>query len=140
VLTTGPKVCRFKHRRGNLFLKAIKICSTPSFGGDVKPSAPCAILQHVKEPLCEVIMHPINAQVFQKYPCPFIINDHIYMPKYQCSASHVQYTVMLIHGNNSPCTVHSEYAETCQCWKVSGIFLRIWSDENPHAFHHVLLQ
>jgi hypothetical protein len=73
----------------------------PSFGGDVKPLAPCTILQHVKEPLCKIIMHPINAQVFQKYPCPFIINDHIYMPKYQCSASHVQYTVMLIHSNNS---------------------------------------
>jgi hypothetical protein len=33
------------------FLKAIKISSTASLGGEVKPSAPCRkILRHVKEP------------------------------------------------------------------------------------------
>jgi hypothetical protein len=33
------------------FLRAIKICSTTSFGGEVKPSASCLkILQHVKYP------------------------------------------------------------------------------------------
>jgi hypothetical protein len=34
------------------FLKAIQICSTTSFRGEVKPSAPCCkILWHVKDPL-----------------------------------------------------------------------------------------
>jgi hypothetical protein len=33
------------------FLRAIKIPSMPSFGGEVKPSAPCSkILRHVKIP------------------------------------------------------------------------------------------
>jgi hypothetical protein len=33
VLATGPKGHRFKHGRGDGFLRAIKICSTPSFDG-----------------------------------------------------------------------------------------------------------
>jgi hypothetical protein len=36
VLATGPKVRGF-----NGFLKVIKIRSTTSFGGEVKPSVPC---------------------------------------------------------------------------------------------------
>jgi hypothetical protein len=39
-----------KPNRGDGFLRAIKICSTPSFRGEVKPSAPCCkILQYIKE-------------------------------------------------------------------------------------------
>jgi hypothetical protein len=46
VLATGPK------GRGFLLARAIKIRSTPSFGWEVKPEAPCRkILQHVKDPL-----------------------------------------------------------------------------------------
>jgi hypothetical protein len=43
----------FKPCRGRLiFLRAIKIRSMTSFGGEVKPSAPCRkILKHVKDPL-----------------------------------------------------------------------------------------
>jgi hypothetical protein len=37
VLATGPKFRRFKPGRGDGFLKAIKICSTTSFGEEVKP-------------------------------------------------------------------------------------------------------
>jgi hypothetical protein len=49
VLATGPNVHRFKASQGDEFLRAIKIHSTPSFGGEVKPSAPCCkILWHVK--------------------------------------------------------------------------------------------
>jgi hypothetical protein len=37
--------------KGNEFLMAIKIRSTTSFGGGVKPSVPCRkILRHVKNP------------------------------------------------------------------------------------------
>jgi hypothetical protein len=51
VLAFGTKVREFKQGRGDGFLRAAKICSTPSFGGEVKPEAPChKILQHVKEP------------------------------------------------------------------------------------------
>jgi hypothetical protein len=39
VLATGPKVREFKPSRG-LCVRVIKI-NTPSFGGEVKPSAPC---------------------------------------------------------------------------------------------------
>jgi hypothetical protein len=35
VLATGPKV------RGSMDFKGDKISSTPSFGGEVKPSVPC---------------------------------------------------------------------------------------------------
>jgi hypothetical protein len=35
---------------GNGFLRAIKICNTTSFGGEVKLAVPCRkILQHVKD-------------------------------------------------------------------------------------------
>jgi hypothetical protein len=40
VLAIGSKVCGFKTGRGDGFLKAIKIRSTPSFGGGVKTEAP----------------------------------------------------------------------------------------------------
>jgi hypothetical protein len=53
MLAIGPKVCRFKLSRGNGFLRVIKIHSTPSFRGEVKPSAPCReILWHIKK-VCE---------------------------------------------------------------------------------------
>jgi hypothetical protein len=49
VLVTGPKGRGFKSGRGDGFLRAIKIRSTPSFGWEVKPEAPCRkILRHVK--------------------------------------------------------------------------------------------
>jgi hypothetical protein len=55
VLAVGPKVYRFRPGRGDGFLRAIKICSMPSFGGEVKPGAPCSkILPHVKKLLGEV--------------------------------------------------------------------------------------
>jgi hypothetical protein len=41
VLAIGPKVRQFKPNRGDGFLKAIKIHSIPSFGGEVKPEALC---------------------------------------------------------------------------------------------------
>jgi hypothetical protein len=51
VLTTGPKVRRFAPSRGRWILRAIKICSTTRFGGEIKPSAPSRkILLYVKEP------------------------------------------------------------------------------------------
>jgi hypothetical protein len=50
VLATGPKGRGFKPGRGDGFLRAIKIRSTPSFGWEVKPEAPCSkILRHVKD-------------------------------------------------------------------------------------------
>jgi hypothetical protein len=51
VLATGPKRRRFKPGQGDGFLMEIKICSTPSFGREVNPEAPChKILWHVEEP------------------------------------------------------------------------------------------
>jgi hypothetical protein len=52
VLATGPKGCGFKPGRGDGFLRAIKIRSTPSFGSEVKPEVPCRqILRRVTNPL-----------------------------------------------------------------------------------------
>jgi hypothetical protein len=41
VLAIRHKVCGFKLGRGDGFLRAIKIGSTPSFEGEVKPETPC---------------------------------------------------------------------------------------------------
>jgi hypothetical protein len=50
VLATRPKGCGFEPGQGDEFLRAIKICSTPSFGWEVKPEVPCPrILWHVKD-------------------------------------------------------------------------------------------
>jgi hypothetical protein len=49
VLAIGSKVLGFKPDKGAGVLRAIKICSTPPFGGNVKTVAPCCeILRHVK--------------------------------------------------------------------------------------------
>jgi hypothetical protein len=40
VLAIGPKVRGFKHDQGRCILRAIKIRSTISLGGAVKPSVP----------------------------------------------------------------------------------------------------
>jgi hypothetical protein len=52
VFAFRPKVRRFKPGRGNGLLRATKFRSTPSFGGEEKPEAPCRkILQNVKNHL-----------------------------------------------------------------------------------------
>jgi hypothetical protein len=49
VLATGPKVRGFKAGRGDGCLRAIKIRSTSSLGGEIKPEALCRkVLRHVK--------------------------------------------------------------------------------------------
>jgi hypothetical protein len=49
MLATGPKVCGLKPGRGDGFLRVLIICSTPSFGGEVKLETPChKILWRVK--------------------------------------------------------------------------------------------
>jgi hypothetical protein len=49
VLAIGSKVRGFKLSNGDDILGAIKISRTPSFGGEVKPSAQCSkILWNVK--------------------------------------------------------------------------------------------
>jgi hypothetical protein len=40
VLAIGPKVRGFKPNHDDGFLRATKICNTPSFGGEVKPLGP----------------------------------------------------------------------------------------------------
>jgi hypothetical protein len=53
-LAIGLKVRRFKPGRCDGFLRAIKVRSTPSFGGEVQlEAARRRILRHVKE-LCSV--------------------------------------------------------------------------------------
>jgi hypothetical protein len=48
VLAIRPNARGLKLCQGEEFLRAIKIRSTPSFGGEVKPETPCKILRHVK--------------------------------------------------------------------------------------------
>jgi hypothetical protein len=49
MLAIRPKVHMFKPSQSNGFLRAIEICSMPSFGGELKPEPlRCKILWHVK--------------------------------------------------------------------------------------------
>jgi hypothetical protein len=49
VLTTGSRGREFKAGQDDGFLRALKIRSTPFFGWEVKPEAPCReMLRHVK--------------------------------------------------------------------------------------------
>jgi hypothetical protein len=51
VLTIGIKVAGSNPAEDDKFLRPIKIRSTSSFGGEVKPSVPCRkILRHVNKP------------------------------------------------------------------------------------------
>jgi hypothetical protein len=52
VFAAGSKARGFKPGRGRWIIEEIKILSTPFFGGEVKPSAPCRlILRQGKEPI-----------------------------------------------------------------------------------------
>jgi hypothetical protein len=51
VLAFGTQVRGFKPVE---FFGRKKILSTPSFGREVKPSVPCRVLRHVKEPKSDV--------------------------------------------------------------------------------------
>jgi hypothetical protein len=64
VLTIGPKVRGLKPGRGDGILRAIKILSTHSFGGEVKPYTPCRkILLHVKNHLGSVNKNTSQGQI-----------------------------------------------------------------------------
>jgi hypothetical protein len=54
VLAFGTQVRGFKPGRSRRIFKGEKILSTPSFGGEVKPSVPCRALRHVTEPKSDV--------------------------------------------------------------------------------------
>jgi hypothetical protein len=45
------KVCGLKPGQGDRLLRVIKVHSTPSFRGEVKPQAPCSEIWHVKNHL-----------------------------------------------------------------------------------------
>jgi hypothetical protein len=49
VLAIGPKLRGFKCCRGDGFLRALKIRSTPSFGRELKPSAPCRNIYYMQQ-------------------------------------------------------------------------------------------
>jgi hypothetical protein len=64
VLPTGPKVHAFKRSQGDGFLRAIKIRNTPSFGGEVKPDAPCRkMLWHVRKSLASMNKNCSQGQI-----------------------------------------------------------------------------
>jgi hypothetical protein len=50
VLAVRLKACGLKLGRNDGFLRAIKICRTPSYGWEIKPEVPCRkILRHIKD-------------------------------------------------------------------------------------------
>jgi hypothetical protein len=67
VLAFGTQVRGFKPGRSRRIFRAKKILSTPSFGGEVKPSVLCRALRHVKEPKSDV-----EVATFGKISRPFL--------------------------------------------------------------------
>jgi hypothetical protein len=64
VLAVGPKIYGFRLSRGDGVLRAITIRGTPSFGGEVTPSAPCRkFLRHFKD-LYEEIFRKQNSAFY----------------------------------------------------------------------------
>jgi hypothetical protein len=64
MLTIRPKVHGFKPVQGEGFLRAIKIHSTCSFGGEIKLEAPCCkILWHVKKSLANMNKDTFQGQI-----------------------------------------------------------------------------
>jgi hypothetical protein len=49
VIAIGPNVRGLIPGRGDEFVSALKIRSTPSVGEELKPSSPCKILRNVKK-------------------------------------------------------------------------------------------
>jgi hypothetical protein len=75
VLATGPKVRGFKPGQGREDFKGDKIRSTPSFGGEVKPSVPCRRLRHIKEP-------------YEHDRCSLAkFSGRVFHPRFTCSAT-----------------------------------------------------
>jgi hypothetical protein len=72
VLAIKPKVRWFKPSQGGWFLRAIKICSTLSFGGEVKSEASREILRHVKKALASVNKNTLQGQIHHSL-CPFLL-------------------------------------------------------------------
>jgi hypothetical protein len=70
VLAFGTQFRGFKPGRNRRIFKGEKILSTPSFGGEVKPSVPCHALRHVKEPKSDV-----EVATFGKISRPFLAHN-----------------------------------------------------------------
>jgi hypothetical protein len=67
VLAFGTQVRGFKPGRSRRIFSGEKILSTPSFGGEVKPSVSCRALRHVKEAKSDV-----EVATFGKISLPFL--------------------------------------------------------------------
>jgi hypothetical protein len=51
MLPLDPRFTVSNAAKGDELIRAIEICSMPSLGGEVRPSAPChKSLQHIKNP------------------------------------------------------------------------------------------
>jgi hypothetical protein len=73
VLAFGTQVRGFKPGRSLRIFRAKNILSTPSFGGELKPSVPCRALRHVKEPKSDV-----EVVTFGKISRPFLAHSSIF--------------------------------------------------------------
>jgi hypothetical protein len=70
VLAIRPKIHGFKPGQSHCFLRAIKISSIPSFGGEVKLEDPCHnILQHVRNHLLSMNRNTSQGHI-SSFPSP----------------------------------------------------------------------
>jgi hypothetical protein len=71
VLALDPGFAGLDMAEYDAFLRVIKILSTTSFGGEVKPSVPCKILRHVKDPysMKEILSVIIHGHFLPSFSC-----------------------------------------------------------------------
>jgi hypothetical protein len=108
VLASGPKVRGFKLGLGDVILRAIKIRSTPSFGGEVKPSDQCQDFS-----ACRKITSKCEQRYFGRpnssFPSPFLLICYrlcwldCQWPLVDESVSPCRYhSTMVLHAHISP--------------------------------------
>jgi hypothetical protein len=116
------KRCGFKPRTGYGFVKVIKLGSTPSFGWEIMPEAPCCkILWHVKEPC--ICLRTSSGKVVSKvysFTDPFLKkSEHMY-PTFHLSENYFFHGPFssLRHQLDSPSTgLMSLFDSLCQHFK-----------------------
>jgi hypothetical protein len=105
VLAIGPSVRGIKPGRGDWFLMAIKIRSTPSFGGKVKLKAPCRkILWHIENQLQIRKKNFVNRIYHSLRPLPLLATRWLpessggWIRSFLCR----RHSTMVVHAHTSP--------------------------------------
>jgi hypothetical protein len=152
VLAIGPKVRGFKPSREQRIFKGDKIRRMTSFGGEIKPSAPCRkILQHVTDPcgvwqiyLASIINENFSPRFYLLHYKAFLlvfsrelwwINQIRTQMQPQCMGCFVRYHLITVTSNHCEPDLHSKITAfldiaLCSLVKVD------WCFRGAYCLHH----